>query len=501
MANTVGARNVVKRNAYFDSVVLMSIAGRLARLPGIESASLMMATPANKDLLREAGLLGAEGEAAGPNDLVVAIRGTEESAPDAFAAAEEALGESRPAVASVEASRPRSLFEAAAAGRPNLALISTPGAYAAGEALKALKLGMHVFCFSDNVSVEQEVMLKHEAGRRGLLVMGPDCGTAIVNGVPLGFANEVRRGDIGLIGASGTGLQMVSCLVDRAGAGVSHMLGVGGRDLSEQVGGLSMLAALEALATDPGTRVIVLVSKPPAPAVAQRVLAAAAACGKPVLVNFISAAVEAAGFEVAATLEEAAARAVQLSSGRLPPMSEEPPPPPPAGPRRFIRGLYSGGTFAYEARALLSRLGGGVADHVGYSPGRPLALPDGHIVIDLGEDEFTVGRPHPMIDPSLRLEFLQAAGRDPSTAVVLLDVVIGHGAASDPAGALAPAIAKATSQPAPALVVAFVCGTDRDPQGRTAQEQRLAEAGALVVPSSTAAARVALEVAEAAKVR
>src|SRR5919107_3908841 len=272
---------LVRPGAYFDSVVLMRIAAELREQPGVRAASLVMGTASNKEVLEAAGLLAPDARPAPPPGGGAGPR------------------------------RPRTLAEAPA----GLAIVSTPGRYAGAEALKALRLGMNVFCFSDNVPLEQEIALKREAHERGLIVMGPDCGTAIVGGVPLGFANEVRAGDIGLIGASGTGLQQVSSLIDRCGAGVSQVIGVGSHDLSAAVGAVSMLDALDALAADPATRVLGLVSKPGDPEVAERVLARAAATGKPVVAAFLGADPDGApdGVTMAATLEDAA-RALVASS-------------------------------------------------------------------------------------------------------------------------------------------------------------------------------------------
>ena len=489
-------RNRVKRNAYFDSVVLMRIASVLTARPEVDDASLMMGTPANREILREAGLLDAEGDGAGPNDLVIAVRADEALVEGLLSEAEAGL-DAQPAAGRTDsgAPRPRTLEQAKGA---NLAMISTPGAYAAAEALKALKLGLHVFLFSDNVSADDELLLKEEAGRRDLLVMGPDCGTAIINGVPLGFANAVRRGDVGLIGASGTGSQEVSCLIDRAGAGVSQLIGVGSHDLSEKIGARSMLFALDALDEDPSTRVIVLVSKPPAPAVAERVLDRAARARKPVVVNFIGADLKprSANVHAAATLDQAARLAAEISLGRAPADEAT---PSAVGEisgrlgheRTAIRALFSGGTFAYEARLLL----GDVSTSIGHwVSGHPVAFPSGHLVLDLGDDQFTVGRPHPMIDPTLRVEFVRAAAAAPDTAVILLDVVLGTGSADDPAGALAPTIAEARGGP---VVIAFVCGTAADSQGLERQERVLREAGAILAPSSTSAIQLAGQVVAA----
>jgi FdrA protein len=453
-----------------------------------------MATASNKDVLGAAGLLTDEIAGAGATDLIVAVDADEASIENVLAAADEALNR-RAASTHTEIGeplRPRSLAEVDG----TLAIISTPGRYAAAEAMKALRLGMSAFVFSDNVPIEQEVALKREAHERGLLVMGPDCGTAIVGGVPLGFANEVSRGDIGLIGASGTGLQQVSSLIDRWGAGVSQVIGVGSHDLSAAVGATSMLDALDALAADPATRVLGLVSKPPDPYIAKSVLIRATASGKPVIAAFLGAESDGApdGVTVAPTLEQAARLLVWAATGEEPPAADADDVGRRAtrGKRRLLRGLYAGGTFAFEAALILEpRLGAISADAQPPAVNRPAKLPDQHLVLDLGDDRFTVGRPHPMIDAGMRLDMLRAAGEDPRTAVIILDVVLGHLAAEDPAGDLAPAIAAITARDDAPCVLAFVVGTAGDPQGLDRQERTLHDAGARLAPSSTAAARMA----------
>lgn len=484
-------RCLVRSGAYFDSVALMRVAAELAAQPGINTASLVMATPANRDVLAAAGLLTDDAADAGPNDLVIAVDADDESLEDAFTAADEALNRrtTAPSAGGAEPLRPRTVTQVDA----NLAMITTPGRYAAAEALKSLRNGMSVFLFSDNVPIEQEVMLKREARARGLLVMGPDCGTAIIGGLPLGFANVVRRGDIGLIGASGTGLQEISCLIDRWGAGVSHAIGVGSHDLSADVGATSMHDAIDALAADPATRVLGLVSKPPDPRVAEQVLAHAVTSGMPVVAAFFGAESDDGpqGVTIAPTLEDAARQLVKASSGHEPPRGEadEMPSSGSGGARHLLRALFAGGTFAYEAKILLEPTLGTISDDADPpGVGRPARLPDDHLVLDLGDDRFTVGRPHPMIDPAVRIDMLRAAGDDPRTAVILLDVVLGYMAADDPAGDLAPTIAEITSRDDAPLVVAFVVGTAGDPQGLKRQESALRSAGAYLQDSSTAAA-------------
>src|SRR5262245_5050402 len=332
----------------------MQLSATLGKLPGVEQVSAVMATPANLELLRAAGLMDGA-LAASPNDLLIALRGKSAPALEAaMAAALDAL-EKPPAQAAgggPAAEPPRSLqMGLAQAPAANLALISVPGEYAAAEAMKALRLGLNVMLFSDNVPLADEVSLKKYARERELLVMGPDCGTAIIDGIPLGFANAVRRGAIGVVGASGTGTQQVTSLVHRRGAGISHAIGTGGHDLHQDVGGITMLHGLKLLARDPETRVIVLISKPPAPGVAKQVLDAARRAGKPVVINFVGATETASGANLypVKTLEEAALAAVALAAGKRPPRlvasNKKFPKMKFKQSQKFIRGLYSGGTF------------------------------------------------------------------------------------------------------------------------------------------------------------
>ncbi|SDK23601.1 transcriptional regulator [Streptomyces indicus] len=479
--------NSLRRDTYADSVALMRAARHLGDLPGVAAASLVMATEANLRLLADAHLLTSEAAEAGPNDLIVALRGDPEALTLALAAVDDLLAQpDSPASSGTREAPPaRALTEADPA--TSLALISTPGPYAAAEALKALRCGMHAFVFSDNVPLDQEIRIKQEAHRAGLLAMGPDCGTAVVDGVPLGFANVLRPGRIGLIGASGTGLQQVSCLLDAYGEGIRQMIGTGGRDLSADVGGITTLDAFALLDADPGCALIVLVSKPPAPEVAERVLARAARASKPVVVCFLDCtrARPSGRVTVAGTLRDTAAAAVEALGGKVPEAFVPPRQPEPSGPQlpapstHLLRALYAGGTFAYEARRAVP---GAVTTTEPAAGG--IRLPDRHLILDLGDDAYTAGRPHPMIDPTVRAAHLRVALADPRTAVIVLDVVLGHGAGADPAAALAEELERVPARQRPP-VVAFVVGTGADPQGRAAQEDRLRAAGALLAPTST----------------
>jgi FdrA protein len=501
------------RNLYRDSVALMQLSAKLGALPGVRQASAIMATAGNLALLREAGLAIGEVEA-GPNDLLVALEGAEEALEAALDAAEAELTRA-PAAGQQGGPRrlpPRSL-EMALAELPtaDLALISTPGDYAAAEAMKALRLGLNIMLFSDNVALEDEIALKRYADAHDLLVMGPDCGTAIIGGVPLGFANVVRRGTIGAIAASGTGLQQVTCLIDRWGQGISQAIGTGGHDLHASVGGITMQQGLEALAGDPATRVIVLISKPPHPEVAKRVLDAAGRSGKPVVVNFLGAepdTVRRANVHPVRTLEDAARLAVALAGGGADAKagaarSERAAEVPPLAPdQKYVRGLYSGGTFCYEALLLLTEAFGPIASNTPLGPEDMLADPwrsERHTVIDLGDDAFTRGRPHPMIDQTLRKERILQEAADPEVAVILFDLVLGYGAHPDPAPELATALEQARALAGSAgrqlAFVGSVCGTAGDPQDLARQEAVLRAAGALLAESNAQAVRLAAAIA------
>jgi FdrA protein len=481
--------NEVRRATYLDSIVLMRLSREIAALPGVEEAGLITGTPANKEILREAGILAAPGEAAEAGDLILALRARDAAAADAaLAQARRLIDTPRQAGAAAMANAPRTL-RAALRELPdaNLALVSVPGDFAIAEARRALDLGLHAMIFSDNVPLADEAALKREARARGLMVMGPDCGTAIIAGVPLAFANVVPRGDIGIIGASGTGIQEISCLIARAGRGVSHAIGTGGRDLKAEVGAITTLMAIDALEADAGTKHIVLVSKPPAAEVARRVLDRIAQSSKPFTVCFIGATGLALpeNARAAATLKAAAELALGRSlAGRASPL----PAPRPRGP--YVRGLFAGGTLCSEAQIVFAAAGLPVSSNVPVPGAAALdGAPAGHAMIDLGDDQFTRGRPHPMIEPAVRDAPLAAAFADPAVGVVLTDVVLGHGAHPDPAGHLAQALGARHDGVA---VVASVTGTDADPQPRTEQVGKLAAAGVMVAQSNADAAALAI---------
>ncbi|WP_433325113.1 FdrA family protein [Spirillospora sp. CA-294931] len=455
----------VRRGAYHDSVTLMRVSRRIGARPDVASAMAAMATELNREVLERMGF-DVPGDA-GPADLVVAIEA--DDVDGARAELDDLLRDSSraPADPGLGARAPaRTIASAAARTEATLALVSVPGPHVFTEAMDALAAGLNVMIFSDNVPVEAEVALKEEATRRGLIVMGPDCGTAVIGGAGLGFANAVRPGPVGLVAASGTGAQQIMCLLDSAGVGVGNVLGVGGRDLSPEVSGRSAMSALAALDADPATELIVVVSKPPAPKVAHLIREAARRMDTPVV------------FALPGPGEDDLTQAVESALERLgrplplwPCLSAPVTPRIPAG--RTLRGLFAGGTLRDEAEIV-------AADVLG---------PEEFTLVDYGDDAYTRGRAHPMIDPTLRLEALAEAAADPDTGVLLLDVVLGHGADPDPSATLVPALKSALGGRDDLAAVISLCGAADDPQDLDRQATALCEAGAAVFASNAEAVR------------
>jgi FdrA protein len=502
---------VVKKNHYQDSLKLMQLSRKLSALPGIRKAAAIMATEANLKMLREAGLIGGAPDGANANDLIVAVDAESESkAREAIDMLDSLI---TPASQRAGASEPVKSMDAALSVFPgaNIALISVPGEYAKLECSKAIEKGLHTFLFSDNVTIEEEIEIKRRASGRGLLVMGPGCGTAIINGTGLGFANVIERGPIGVIAAAGTGMQEVTSLITNAGSGITHAIGVGGRDMSEEVGGIMTLDALRILGGDNNTKVLLIVSKPPSKRVAEKILAAIGETGKPAVVCFLGHSMRTPGDEnikLVSTLEEAAYSALALVNGS----GKKYMPVPGKGwkrqagkyvraqkrGQRYLRGIFSGGTLCYEAQHILTETLGGIYSNAPLDKKNRLKdsnVSIGNTCVDLGEEEFTVGRPHPMIDAALRSERLISEAAKPDVAVILFDVVLGYVASPDPAGDLLPAIrsakASARKKGRSLAFVSHVCGTDGDPQGLRDQEKKLTKEGVMVFPTNAWASRAA----------
>ncbi|MDA1127692.1 MAG: acyl-CoA synthetase FdrA [Chloroflexi bacterium] len=498
------------QNRYFDSVFLMRVSKRLSGQPGIEQAALVMGTPRNIQILAQAGYDGIDALGASSNDLVVSLRADSvEDARTLLDSLDQWLvrDSSRPTAQTVR-SLDQALTQQPAS---NLAVISVPGEFATREARQALERGLNVFLFSDHVSIEDELSLKRLASQNGLLLMGPDCGTAILSGIGLGFSNEVRRGHIGVIGASGTGTQEATSLAHRWGSGISHAIGVGGRDLSDGIGAISTFQAMDALEKDPKTSVILLVSKPPGTATQVQVNERLADCSKPVVTCYLGSKDEASpdlkNVTTTHNLDEAVTAAIRLAGGirvdednaaSLESIQRE------RGKLRasqaFVRGVFAGGTLCYQAQQVLRDAGLPVHSNEPLEKG--MELPDsslslGHTLVDMGADEYTEGKPHPMVDSTQRVQRILSEAEDPQVAVILLDCILGHVAADNPGGDIAPAISEAKRTARQRgdhlIVVVSICGTDLDQQGLDAQIDLLEEAGAIVFTSGLQAARFAAQ--------
>ncbi len=502
----------IRKNAYYDSVTLMLISKEIKNIDGVTEALVGMGTELNKELTANLNLITDQLSEISVNDFYIAANvDSEEVMAIVIHTVDELLTKKK--VESGSEYQPVSL-SAALEMQPeaNMVVVSIPGKYAEEEVNKLLDNNLNVMLFSDNVSIETELQLKQKAVEKGLLMMGPDCGTAIINGIPLAFANVVKKGNIGVVGASGTGTQEVTCLIDQMGAGVSQVIGTGGRDLKSEIGGLMMIQAMEALMADDATDVIVLISKPPAPEVAEKILQLTKKTDKPVVVDFIGgdhSIIKSVGAYSCTTLEDAALKAVALSKGEDPKEFE--------GftiendvidnilttglskiksDQKYLRGLYTGGTLADEAMKMLGHTFGGIYSNIPLEPKyelKSLTELTGHVCLDLGEDQFTVGRPHPMIDPSTRSDRF-VTDIDGEVAVVLVDVVLGYGSHLDPASEVATSITSVRKNLAEndkdIFVVASITGTAEDPQGLAESTQTLEEAGIIVMPSNAQAVRL-----------
>lgn len=496
-------KTVVKKGSYHDSVVLMLLTNQISTIEGVKKVSIMMATPANKDIFKQSGLDTEELMASTANDMVVVADIDDDSLLDTimkeideFFKKQSASSEGKKGAESVKS------WDKALKKLPdaNLAVISIPGAYAALEADRALDEGMNVFMFSDNVTIEDEKKLKEKAHEKGLAVMGPDCGTGIIQGVPVAFTNSVTSGAIGIIGASGTGIQELTTIIDRLGEGVKNAIGTGGRDLSTEVGGITMMDMIDAMEDDDTVKVLIVISKPPAKEVREKISARLSVCKKPVITLFLGEKPEyhEENFYHTYTLDEAARLAVSLVRGTKAEEGEVHTDRSefyPADAKKTIKAYYSGGTLAGEAAMLIKD-----ALKLAIPPEKAegfMLKTDGHIVVDLGDDVYTQGKPHPMIDPAKRIECMQEAVDDESTGVILFDIMLGYGSHEDMAGALLPTIKdlqkKAEAEGRKVFFVSTVCGTRRDYQGYDEAVNKLKEAGVIVCETNKLAVRTAIQ--------
>lgn len=475
---------VIKKDMYKDSVALMLLNNKINAHPAVNVASIMMATPANKDMFKESGLLTDEVEKAGANDIAIVLDLDDETELDGIVEIiDEELSATEKSSAMSGIQEATTLPEALEIlPEANLAMISVPGIYAYSVGKKCLDQNLNLFIFSDNVPIEEEIQLKKEGREKGLIVMGPDCGTSIIKGVPLAFANQTKSGKVGIVGASGTGIQEVTSILDGKGYGITNAIGTGGRDLSEEVGAMTFLKGVENLMDDDETEVILVLSKPPAKEVREKVEAYLKSLTKPVASLFLGETPDShfEGYYRAGTLEELAILGIDLLENKKPEtiVSEA----EIKDANGTIKGLYTGGTLATEAALLIER-GLNINEELTHEHGYILNH-EGFEVIDLGDDEYTQGKPHPMIDPTARLPYILKAAEDKNTKVIVLDVVLGFGANEDPASTLVETIKEVKSTRPDIDVVTTICGTKQDPQNINEQEQQLKDVGATVFHSN-----------------
>lgn len=509
----------IQKNVYYDSVTLMLLSSEINKLNGISQAAVMMGTAHNIQLMTDAGLLTSEeGNNITPNDLIIGMLGQDEPVLENAKQTLKEFFENKKSTSENEEKLHVSSLDGGMAEMPdaNFAVISVPGRYAAREAMKALKKNLHVLLFSDNVSLEEEIALKEYAVSHELLMMGPDCGTAFINGVALGFANVIRRGKIGIAAASGTGLQELACLIHRMGGGISQGLGTGGRDLKAAIGGKMMLLELQALAQDADTEVIGIISKPGDELVMKKIIEYCNQISKPVAACFMGAKkdMDYGRILLADTIEELSKALTALEKGRnqdealecmrhikdTRALAREQAEYLQPG-QKYIRALYSGGTLAYEALLLLEPKLKEVYSNISTHKEYLLMNPEEskcHTILDMGEDYFTNGMPHPMIDMRLRRQRMKREAKDKTTGVFLVDCVLGFGCHEDPAGELVEMINEIRKENPECnyIFIASVCGTDDDLQCRLSQVRTLEAAGVLVMDSNAEAVRLALEIAE-----
>ena len=498
---------VIRRSQYYDSVFLMGVNKQLSDIAGVQQSAVLMGTESNKGLLANIGIHDVLIDAAQPNDLIVAVIADSQQIVD------KVLGDLDLTLQAMTACAPVSLwrtFEDGLAQMPhaNLVVISIPGEYAAREAQKAIEAGRNVFIFSSNVTIEQELALKRSALLKKLLVMGPDCGTSLIGGVGIGFANAVRQGAIGVIGASGTGLQEFTSQVHNVGLGISHAIGTGTHDVSDEIGGVTTFAALDALEADANTKVIAFVSKPPGQRVLARLLERLQKSQKPIVCCFLGAdrtPTTSNRLHFAATIDEAVLQSIQAVGSNAARLELSLTPEELAWcereqagwspEQRYVRGIFAGGTFCYQAQQILRDAGLDVYSNAPLEAKFMLAHPDrsyAHTLLDMGDEYYTLGKPHPMIDGFLRKIRIEEEGLNPQVAIILLDFILGYNASLDPVGELLDAIIQseqaAKERGAHLTVVASVCGTEDDPQDLNLQTSMLREQGVIVFNSNARAA-------------
>ena len=513
MAKVFGEKNmeigfIIRKNQYYDSVFLMGINNKISEVEGVNNSAVLMGTENNKKLLSEIGVSDQQIDNTTSNDLIVALVAVSE---DIIRLVLDDLDHWFEGGSDQQGELQLKTLDDGLSVKPgaNLVVISVPGAYAFREALRALERGKNVFLFSDNVPISEELELKQYADKNGLLVMGPDCGTSIIGGIGIGFANKVRLGNIGVVGASGTGLQEFTSQIHNAGYGISDAIGTGGHDLSDDIGGITTLAALKALERDPDTQVITIISKPPGIDTLKHISNVVSSFSKPVIGCFLGLALDLSqdmqSIILARNIDEAvllsinalgkhnAGLGMELEEEELSLLENEKKNLNKS--QKYVRGVFAGGTFCYQAQQIFQDSGLDVFSNTPINKKWSLIDSDkskDHTLVDMGDDRYTVSRPHPMIDGAFRRERILEESKNPDVAVLLIDIILGFNASTDPVGDIIEAIIEAKqiarNRGDFLSVVASVCGTEEDLQDKGLQAEILERAGVIVFNSNAKAA-------------
>ena len=477
--------NIIKKNFFRDSVQMMQFSQQLKDEQGVIDAAIVMSTVLNKNTLKNMNLLTEDGISATENDTLISINCQDEnSLSNAIQKAEQLL-------TSISAKAKNEFTSLASAldtfSDANIASLSIPGQFVKEMATELINKQLNLFVFSDHVPLEDEIYLKNLALENNVLFMGPEAGTSILNGTVFGFGNRVRKGSIGIIGASGTGIQESSTMIDLFGEGISHGIGVGGRDLRNDIGGMMTMKAMEIFENDPNTKAVLLVSKPVDNYIRNKIINKINNFSKKnyvlCLIGDNENSVDTAKIKFSKSIQMSVLKilkllddnvykktkdvvrnqindSIKLSESLSKDLNEG---------QKFIRGFFAGGTLCYESKIILEQMIGKIYSNLSsddeYSIKGNVSSKE-NTLIDFGEEEFTSARPHPIIDPLLRRNRILEDANDPNVGVIIIDIICGINAAKNTmafhAETIKKAIEIAREQGRKLSVFTYICGTEND---------------------------------------
>lgn len=499
-------KNLIISNKYYDSATLMLLTNQIKENLNLKTneISVMMGTEMNKKIMENSDLLNEIGKGANSGDILIGIKSALDN--QKILNMVDSLLNQEIDNKNSEQLEINSVDDGIKNYKDtNFAVVSLPGSYAAREVKKLLKAKKHVLLFSDNIDIKDEIELKDLAIENDLLMMGPDCGTAIIKGVGLGFSNRVNKGSIGIVAASGTGLQEVATIISNNSGGISYAFGTGGRDIKESVGGRMMLYCLDLLIKDEETETIVIVSKPPSKNVIEKIINKVKNIKKPVVACFLGediSVLQSTNIVLCETLEETAIKVLELNGIKysdsfdmdkiLKMISSD-------KKNGYIRGVYCGGTLAYEALLMLEKQNIEIYSNLSKCEERRLKVNDKSLyntILDMGEDEYTVGKPHPMINSSSRNEQLLKEAEDESVGIIIADIELGYGANDFAADELGETIKQIKTMRSDLVFIVVICGSKQDYQDYNLKKNLLIMSGAIVVNSNAQGVRLAIELSK-----